>query len=170
MPDATKYLGKYRGTVFNNVDPNQQGRIQALVPDVLGNVPSTFAMPCLPLAGMQMGQYVVPVVGSGVWIEFEQGDPSYPIWVGCWYGSAAEIPAVALAGVPTAPNIVVQSQGQNSIVLSDVPGGLGITLKARSGAFITINDAGILISNGKGATITMAGNAVDINTGGLTVT
>jgi uncharacterized protein involved in type VI secretion and phage assembly len=170
MPDATKYLGKYRGTVFNNVDPLQQGRIQAFVPDVLGNIPSTFAMPCLPLAGTQMGHYVIPTVGSGVWIEFEQGDPSFPIWVGCWYGSAAEVPAVALAGLPAAPNIVLQSQGQNSIVMSDVPGGLGITLKARSGAFITINDAGILISNGKGATITMAGNVVDINTGGLTVT
>jgi uncharacterized protein involved in type VI secretion and phage assembly len=170
MPEATKYLGKYRGTVFNNVDPMQQGRIQAMVPDVLGNIPSTFAMPCLPLAGAQMGQYVVPVVGSGVWIEFEQGDPNFPIWVGCWYGSTAEVPALALAGPPNAPNILLQTLGQNTIVLSDLPGGPGITLKARSNAFITINDTGILISNGKGATIAMAGNTVNINAGALIVT
>ena len=61
--EANMYFGKYRGTVFNNVDPVQQGRIQALVPDVLGDTPSGFAMPCLPLAGAQMAQYVVPVVG-----------------------------------------------------------------------------------------------------------
>jgi uncharacterized protein involved in type VI secretion and phage assembly len=170
MTDAKKYLGKYRGTVFNNVDPLQQGRIQAMVPDVLGKVPSTYAMPCLPLAGSQMGCYTIPTFGTGVWIEFEQGNPRFPIWSGCWYGSVAEVPALALAGPPSAPNIVLQSLGQNTIVLSDLPGGPGITLKTKSGAFITINDAGILISNGKGATITMSGNAVSINAGGLVVT
>lgn len=168
--ESTRYFGKYRGTVFNNVDPQQLGRIQALVPDVLGDTPSGFAMPCLPLAGVQMGQYVVPVVGSGVWIEFEGGDPDSPIWAGCWYTSAAEVPAQALAGPADAPNIVLQSHGLNSIVLSDLDAGPGVTLKAASGAFITINDAGISIINGKGATITLAGPSVDINGGALVIT
>ncbi|MBC6463315.1 phage baseplate assembly protein V [Actinomadura sp. HBU206391] len=169
MPEPTRYLGKFRGTVVNNVDPMNMGRLQARVPDVLGDTPSTFAMPCLPVAGPRMGQYVMPPVGAGVWIEFEQGDPSYPIWTGCWYGSAAELPAEALAGLPAQPNIVLQTQGQRTIVLSDLPGGMGITLKTATGAAIVINDAGILITNGQGASISLSGPTVTVNDGALIV-
>jgi hypothetical protein len=80
------------------------------------------------------------------------------------------VPAQALAGPADAPNIVLQSHGLNSIVLSDLDAGPGVTLKAASGAFITINDAGISIINGKGATITLAGPSVDINGGALAIT
>jgi uncharacterized protein involved in type VI secretion and phage assembly len=170
MAGPDKYFGKYRGTVVQNVDPMQMGRLQAQVPDVLGEMPSSWAMPALPLAGPQMGHYAVPMVGSGVWIEFEQGDKNYPIWTGCFWGSAAEVPVLALAGVPTAPNVVLQTLGQQTIVLSDLLGGPGITLKNRAGAMLVINDAGILITNGKGATITLAGTSVVVNNGALIVT
>jgi uncharacterized protein involved in type VI secretion and phage assembly len=165
-----KYYGKYRGTVANNVDPLQIGRIQAIVPDVTGLVPSTWAMPCVPIAGKQMGTFVVPQVGAGVWIEYEQGDPDHPIWVGGFWGMAAEVPALALAGNPASPSIVLQTTGQNTLMLSDMPGPAGgILLKTTTGAFIAVNDAGIVISNNKGAIITLAANTVDINVGGLTV-
>ena len=55
-------------------------------------------MPCFPVTGKQMGVCVLPLIGSGVWVEFEQGDPDYPIWVGCFPGSTADVPALALAG------------------------------------------------------------------------
>ncbi|MCC8250473.1 phage baseplate assembly protein V [Saccharothrix luteola] len=169
MTEPTRYLGKYRGTVFNNVDPERRGRIQALVSDVYGTTPSTFALPCLPVAGPQMGHYVVPPVGAGVWVEFEQGNKDFPIWTGCWYGSQAELPAPADAGLPASPNMVLQTLGQHSIVLSDVPG-VGITLKTATGAMITVNDSGIVISNGQGASISLAGPTVSINQGALAVT
>ena len=108
-----KYFGKYRGTVVNNIDPLKMGRIQIMVPDVLGLIPSTWAMPCLPIAGKQMGMYAVPQIGDGVWVEFEQGNPDYPIWVGCWWGSMAEVPAQALLATPPLQNIVIQTMGQN---------------------------------------------------------
>lgn len=165
-----KYFGKYRGTVVNNIDPLMTGRIQVQVPDVLGLTPSSWAMPCAPMAGIQAGVYVVPPVGAGVWVEFEQGNPDYPIWVGCWWGSAAEVPPLAQAGLPASPNIVLQTTGQNMFVISDLPGGPGITLATRTGAMIVVNDAGILISNGKGATIVMAGPTVTINQGALVIT
>ncbi len=170
MSSATKYYGKYRGTVVQNVDPEQRGRIQAIVPDVSNVVPTTWASACVPLAGKSMGTYVVPQVGSGVWIEYEQGDVDYPIWTGCFWGMAAEVPALALAGNPVSPSIVLQTGLQNSIVLSDVPGPTGgIMLKSSTGAMIMVNDIGITISNGKGATITMTGPTVTINNGALTV-
>jgi hypothetical protein len=95
-----RYYGKYRGTVINNIDPEQRGRIMALVPDVLGIIPSSWAMPCVPIAGKQEGVFVVPQIGAGVWIEFEQGDPDYPIWVGGFWGAFAEVPTAALAPHP----------------------------------------------------------------------
>jgi len=156
--------------VLNNVDPMQLGRIQVVVPDVSSLLPSSWAMPCVPVAGKLSGVFVVPQVGAGVWIEFEQGDPDYPIWVGGFWGIAAEVPTLAIAGLPASPNIVLQTGMQNTLMLGDLPGPAGgILIKSRTGAFITINDVGITISNGKGAVITMIGNAVDINGGGLTV-
>jgi uncharacterized protein involved in type VI secretion and phage assembly len=169
MIESGQYYGKYRGTVLNNIDPEQRGRIQVSVPGPLPII-SSWAMPCMPSAGIQMGVYTVPSIGAGVWVEFEQGNLDYPIWSGCWWGSAAEVPALALAAPPGVPNIVLQTQGQNAILLSDLPGGPGITLKTTTGALLVINEAGILISNGKGATILMAGPTVTINGGALVVT
>ena len=98
-----KLYGKYRGMVLNNVDPEQRGRLQVQVPDVTGLLPSTWSMPCAPIAGLQSGMFALPVIGSGVWVEFEQGNPEYPIWVGCFWGSAAEVPAMALLTPPVTP-------------------------------------------------------------------
>lgn len=170
MSETPKYYGKYRGTVVQNIDPLQMGRIQVLVPDVSNIIPSTWAMPCVPIAGKQMGTYMVPQIGAGVWVEFEQGNPDYPIWVGGFWGSAAEVPVLALAGIPASPNIVLQTTAQNAIVLSDLPGPTGgIMLKSTTGATIIVNDTGIYIQNGKGASIVMTGPAVTINNGALAV-
>lgn len=165
-----KFYGKYRGTVVLNVDPEQRGRITAMVPDVLGMIPSSWAMPCFPIAGKQQGVYVIPQVGAGVWIEFENGDSDHPIWTGGFWGSAAEVPALALAGNPASPNIVLQSSLQNAVVISDLPGPTGgIMLKSTTGASIIVNDTGIYIQNGKGASLVMTGPTVTINNGALVV-
>lgn len=170
MTTPGKYLGIYRGTVVNNIDPMQLGRILVLVPDVGGVTPSSWAMPCVPLAGKQMGTFVVPQIGAGVWVQFENGNPDMPVWVGGWWGIAAEVPALALAGVPADPNIVIQTTLQNAIVISDLPGPTGgIMLKSTTGATIIVNDTGIYIQNGKGASIIMTGPTVTINNGALVV-
>ena len=171
MSGQQRYYGKYRGMVVNNIDPMQQGRLQVQVPDVLGLNSLNWALPCLPFAGRQMGWWALPQIGAGVWVEFEQGNPDYPIWAGCWYGNASEVPALALAATPATPSVVVQTQGQNALVLSDMPGAAGgILLKHRAGAMISISETGIVISNGQGATITLTGPTVTVNAGALTVT
>jgi hypothetical protein len=167
---TTPLYGKYRGTVINNVDPLQIGRIQAMVPDLAGFVPSTWATPCLPMAGINTGVFTVPMIGSGVWIEFERGDPDYPVWVGGYWGSAAEVPVLAHAVPPGVPGITIQTPLKNGIVISDVPGPTGgIMIQTTSGAMISVSDVGIIISNGKGAIINMTGPSVDVNLGALTV-
>ncbi len=142
----------------------------ATVPDVSGLTPTTWAMPCVPIAGKQMGVFMVPQIGSGIFVQFEGGDPDRPVWVGGWWGDVAEVPALALAGVPGNPNIVIQTTLQNAIVVSDLPGPTGgIMLKSTTGASIIVNDTGIYIQNGKGASIVMTGPTVTINAGALVV-
>lgn len=171
MNDAErKYYGKYRGMVLNNVDPLQQGRLQVQVTDVSGLAPATWAMPCVPMAGIQNGMFALPIVGSGVWVEFEQGNPDFPIWVGCFWGSAAEVPVLARATPPGMPAITLQTPLQNGLTVSDLPGPSGgIMLKSATGATLIVNDTGIYIQNGKGASIVLAGPAVSINGGALTI-
>ena len=171
MSDERKYYGKYRGVVLNNVDPMQIGRLMIQVPDVAGLIPSSWAMPCVPIAGIQNGMVALPIIGSGVWVEFEQGDPDHPIWSGCFWGTAAEIPALALMVPPGVPGITFQTPLQNGVTINDVPGPTGgIMLKSATGATIIVNDTGIYIQNGKGASIVMTGPTVTINNGALVIT
>jgi uncharacterized protein involved in type VI secretion and phage assembly len=168
-----RFFGKYRGLVIDNLDPLEIGRIQAQVPDVLDEAPSSWALPCIPAAGSQAGCFIVPPIGSQVWIEFERGDPDFPIWTGGFWGLAADVPVAALTPAPIPPgqNIVLQTTGQNALTLSDAsPTGGGVILSAAGGAMIVINDMGVTISNGKGATITLIGPTVSINSGAVTVT
>lgn len=79
-----EYLGKYRGQVVDNQDPTKRGRLQVIVPQVLGTT-QVWALPCVPYAGAAAGLYAMPDVGTGVWVEFEAGDASHPIWVGCFW-------------------------------------------------------------------------------------
>ncbi len=174
MTANNQYFGKYSGTVLNNIDPMQRGRLQVMVPAVTSLVPTTWAEACVPLAGPTgppMGIFTLPPIGAGVWVEFEAGDPGRPIWTGCRWGSQADIPPLARLGNPADPNIVMQTLLQNTIVISDLPGPTGgIMLKSMAGAMILINEVGITISNGLGATIMMNGPTVNINNGALIIT
>ncbi|MFE5934845.1 phage baseplate assembly protein V [Streptomyces sp. NPDC056470] len=166
---VTGYLGKYRGTVVNNLDPLKIGRIQAIVPDVSPS-PSSWATPCLPLAGINTGVFAVPPIGSGVWMEYEHGDADHPIWVGGYWGSLAEVPLLSHTVPPGVAGITLQTTLKNGLVISDAPGPTGgILITTATGAMISVSDVGIVISNGKGATISLTGPTTDINLGALTV-
>jgi Type VI secretion system/phage-baseplate injector OB domain len=175
-----EFHGKYRGTVMDNHDLEFRGRITAMVPDVLGLVPTSWATPCVPvtgLPGLQSGVYAVPPIGASVWIEFEHGDPDFPVWVGCYWGSPVEVPVLSLVGAPEAPNIVLQSVGQNVILMSGDPVA-GITLSCGlplptlppATPSIIISQAGIMIADGKGGVIAIADGIVTVNMGALVVT
>jgi hypothetical protein len=170
MTECKKFTGKFRGSVINNIDPEQRGRLQVLVPDVAIVPLLTWAMPQLAVGGPQTGVFSIPMIGAGVWVEFEQGDLDYPVWTGTFWGSTVEVPALAHAIPPGVPGIVMQTPLQNGLLISDVPGPTGgILIKSSTGAFILVNDTGIFIQNGKGASIVMTGPAVNINQGALTV-
>jgi uncharacterized protein involved in type VI secretion and phage assembly len=117
-----RFFGKYRGQVTDNNDPQSLGRIKAKVPRLLGDEESGWALPAFPYGGAsEQGFFALPDVGAGVWIEFEGGDLSYPIWTGTWYTSGA-IPESAQAGKK-----VLKTASGHKIVLDDDAGTLEIT-------------------------------------------
>src|SRR5437588_6964018 len=111
------FYGKYRGIVTNNNDPLKIGRIRARVPDVLGDDESGWALPCAPFGGDNMGFFALPKLDGRVWIEFEQGDPDYPIWSGSWWGSQDEMPDVL--GNDANKKVLIQTENGQSILLDE---------------------------------------------------
>jgi hypothetical protein len=113
----TRFYGKYRGQVIDNLDPLGLARIRASVPSVLADVPSGWALPCLPYTGDGSGLHLVPPLGAAVWIEFEGGDPDYPIWTGGWWGDA-QVPSEE-TGQPARPPLKILRSEQGLIVALD---------------------------------------------------
>lgn len=164
---SEKFHGKFRGVVSDNKDPLMLGRIKAKVPDVTGDEETGWALPCAPFGGSGMGFFAIPDTGAGVWIEFEHGDPDYPIWAGCWFGGPQELPTKLLA--PPYQKTMIQTKGGNVITLDDTPGTGGITLETRAGQKLKLSMTGVEIDNGMGGTIKLTGPKVDVNNGGLEV-
>lgn len=158
------FYGKYRGVVTDNRDPLMLGRVKARVPDVLGDEESGWAMPSLPYAGDGVGLFLIPPTDASVWIEFEHGDPDYPIWTGCFWAQG-ELPAT-----PATPEVKVLKTDVGTITLNDTPGAGGITIETKDGMKIVINISGIEINDGQGGTIKLTGPQVSVNNGALEIT
>jgi uncharacterized protein involved in type VI secretion and phage assembly len=167
---SDRFFGKYRGVVTDNNDPLMIGRVRARVPDVMGAEESGWALPCAPFGGSGMGFFAVPTSGAGVWIEFEHGDPEYPIWSGCWWGSVAEVPPSLLVPPPPSGKVLIRTDGGHSVLIDDTPGFGGITLQTSGGQKIVLNALGIEIDNGMGASIKLTGPQTSINNGALDIT
>jgi uncharacterized protein involved in type VI secretion and phage assembly len=154
----SRFYGKYRGVV-TDVDSSTL-RIKATVPAVLGDVPSGWCMPCVPYAGQNVGFAFLPEVGAGVWIEFEGGDVSYPIWTGCYWRSG-EIPSDA---TPTVKTIVTKA---GSKVLLDDDGST-ITISDDSQNEVKLASDGISLTRG-GNSVAVSDSEVNVNDGALEV-
>jgi hypothetical protein len=118
MKESERTFGKYRGVVSDNQDPMNQGRIRAKVPELLGDLETDWAMPCVPFAGGGSGFYMIPQPATGVWIEFEAGDVSRPVWSGCWW-DRDEVPTHS-SGEITSPQVkIIRSESGLVIMLDD---------------------------------------------------
>ncbi len=171
--DAAKYQGLYQGVVASNVDPLEKGRLFVRVPDVTGTNPCIWADPATPLAGVGSGMFTTPLVGSGVWIQFVDGDIDRAVWTGFWRGVTTEVPPAARSASPGVPQIVLGTPGQNFLLLSDQPGKTGcikLQLHGPAGPYILIYEGGIEIgATASGPTIKVTPAGIDIGNGALTV-
>ena len=125
-----QFFGKYRGKVTGTKDDKNLGRIQVEVPAVLGEGKKSWAMPCVAYAGKDIGFFTVPPKGSNVWVEFEAGDPNYPIWSGCFWGEG-ELPK-ALQNLEKEEEIQVFRTHGITLTLSNLEGKKGVTLEVKS--------------------------------------
>src|SRR5262249_30985216 len=112
------FFGKFRGTVSNNTDPLNKGRLRAIVPSVLQDVDTGWALPALPYAGVGVGVYTIPAVGASVWIEFEAADVSLPIWTGCFWGDG-ELPKDETGSDSTPPRKIIRTETGLLLSLDD---------------------------------------------------
>ena len=152
-----RFYGKYRGIV-TDVDAATM-RIKAIVPAVLPGAPTGWCAPCVPYAGPQVGFLMLPEVGSGVWIEFEGGDVSFPIWTGC-YWSAGDVPSSAAADVKS----IVTTAG----TLSFDNGGDSVTLAGSAQNTVVLDSSGATVTAGAGK-IEVGASGVSVNSGALEV-
>lgn len=141
------YFGKYRGLVTDVNDPTNRGRIRVRVPSVLDEQ-EVWAMPCVAYAGDNIGSYLIPKQGSGVWIEFEGGDPSYPIWTGCFWADN-ERPKDNAGTQATPPMKIIRTERGLMVTMNDQP--QEITISDENGN----NQLLIEVQQGK---ITLKGN------------
>lgn len=148
----TRFYGKYRGVVKDVLTGDDLGKLSVLVPAVLGDV-AAVAWPCVPFAGPKHGFVALPEEKDGVWIEFEGGNPSQPIWTGCWWG-AGDMPSPGGAKVRS-----WVTSGGLSIALDDDQN--EIALKHPDGPSITITSDSITLSL-TGATITLGSDGISL--------
>jgi uncharacterized protein involved in type VI secretion and phage assembly len=156
-----RHFGKYRGLVRDVDDPENLGRIVAQVPEVYGDMISPWALPAVPFAGDAHGLVVLPEVDDGVWIEFEAGDISRPVWSGCWWASG-QLPAPGARAVRT-----LVTSGGHKVVLDDEAKKL--QLLHSGGAELTMTDNDITLKMGS-TQIVLSASGVSVNDGALEVT
>jgi uncharacterized protein involved in type VI secretion and phage assembly len=185
-----RFYGKYRGIVNSNQDPENLGRLKVVIPSVLGDEAVVWASPCVPFGGdANQGFYFIPEDGSGVWIEFEEGDPEFPIWVGTFWSKPddeAEAPKPNAADgseesvpVNSPSRKIIKTMRGHTIQFEDADGDEMITIvEAAHSHVITMNGEGIAIADGaNGNTVKMEsggikiedqnGNAVTMDSGGV---
>lgn len=171
-----RYFGKFRGKVIDNFDESGEMRLKVKVPDVSSEPLESWAVCCTPVGGPKHGLFSVPPNGTGVWVEFEQGDIDFPIWSGCFWGNQGEVPqrakAVHRRGNQT---ITLQVPAKHSITISE-KSTEGIEIKTPQNARIQLIDRKITIDNAAGASIILDGSRikiqaseVDINNGALNI-
>jgi Type VI secretion system/phage-baseplate injector OB domain len=151
----SRYFGKYRGQVTDNNDPDNLGRLRAKVPRVLGDEETGWALPAFIYGGAsEQGFYAVPDVGAGVWMEFEGGDLSYPIWSGTWFTIGA-IPESATPGKK-----VLKTKSGHKIVLDDDAGTLEMT--DSNGNTVSMDSSTIRIASGSALKIIIDAPSIEL--------
>lgn len=154
-----KAWGKYRGFVADNADPETRGRLRLRVPSVLGDAVTGWALPCLPFGGLAgHGLFAVPELDAQVWVEFEEGEPSQPIWTGTFWQAAADVPAEAALDPPTTR--LLKTPSGHLLELADADGEERVRLLHRQGASLDIDPAGtVALTDAAGARLTLDAEA-----------
>jgi len=157
-----KYYGKYRGFVADNADPEQRARLRLRVPSVLGEAITGWALPCLPFGGLaDQGLFLVPEVDSQVWVEFEEGELSQPIWTGTFWQQSGDPPAEAALEEPTTR--LLKTPSGHLLQFDDKAGEERFLLYHPQGAQLEIDAQGsVVLTDARGANVTLDAEASEL--------
>ena len=157
-----KYYGKYRGFVVDNADPDHVARLKLRVPSVLGTTELDWARPCLPFGGLKdQGLFMIPEKEAQVWVEFEEGELSEPIWTGTFWQQADDSPAEAQLDPPTTR--VFKTPTGHLLQFDDEKDKEKIILHHMKGAELSIDEKGTVVwTDAAGSTITMDADAGEV--------
>jgi uncharacterized protein involved in type VI secretion and phage assembly len=156
-----RFYGKYRGVVTNNNDDDGLGRIMAQVPAVMGETEIGWALPAFAFVGDGHGCFMLPEVGSMVWIEFEAGNPDFPIWSGGFLAQNQSRPEPGDVSVR-----VIVSKNQHKIVLDDQSD--KIIVEHAGGAKIELSNSEISLTL-LASKMVMTGTSITFNDGVLRI-
>ena len=145
--------GKYRGTVEDNEDPKNMGRLRLKVPALFGSAITTWALPCLPFGGLhQQGMFFIPEKKSQVWVEFEEGDTTRPIWTGVFWTKKDDLPDDAAKKIPTTR--ILQTPSGHKLQFDDADGERRIKLIHPTESELILEENGsIELTNSEGMTL-----------------
>ncbi len=171
----SRYMGRYRGLVVETSDLTERGRLQVQIPAILDGL-AVWAMPSAPYAGDQVGFYTLPPIGSGVWIEFEGGDPSYPVWAGAFWADN-QIPddstedvkilktnSLTLRLDDAGKEILVNADDTAEVIISDK------VYQTVSGVSQLVDGSGIVSDSGGTGKVEVSSSGVSVDNGALEVT
>lgn len=75
-----RYYSRYRGIVVDNNDPYSMNRLKVAIPDIHGGI-ILWAEPVGQQGSVDSGfKYLTPKIKDLVWVSFECGNPSKPLW------------------------------------------------------------------------------------------
>lgn len=194
-----EFLSSYRGTIVDNKDPEQLGRVKVRVPQIAGdNVIDEWAWPKGPIAGDDFGDFMIPPTGSPVWVEFEQGNPCNPIWTGGhWDKEGGKVPSEGKANDPKnrvrkSEKFAIEMDDENGVFRIKTKDGNQFYELKEDGSFklkttgkaeiespdfnVAASGSGTLQLGGAtlaygpgGITITVGGTVLQIGAGGVTI-
>ena len=160
-----RYYGKYRGTVVDTADATKRGRLKVKVPAVMGDQ-EMWAMPCSPYAGDAIGFFALPPAGTSIWVEFEGGEVSQPIWAGCFWKDNEIDSADAVESIAfwKTPGVTLRIDNDAGTLEIETSGGSKITVKGDS---IKIEAPEVELS-ANGGTVKVSASGFDAMNGALT--
>lgn len=170
-----RFFGKYRGLVEENTDSTKRGRLLVSVPAVLGDA-KVWAMPCVPYAGAAVGMYMLPEAQTGVWVEFEAGDISCPIWTGFFWADneIPDKPEAAIKVIKTLNTTIRIDDDKKTIQIKSGKGGevtidASVLSKAGNGEH-KVSDGSVTSQSGGTGSVDVSQASVSVNSGSLEVT
>ena len=161
-----RWDAKYRGIVVDNADPDKLGRLRLKVASVTGeDVETDWADACVPYGGSaDQGMLFIPEIGSGVWVEYEEGFADRPVWVGTFWSKPSgesELPQVDGA-IPDPPTTkLVKTAKGHMLAFEDKDDQESINLvDGVNGNTVTMDSDGIVITDANDNTVTMTKDGI----------